>query len=434
MKLHRASDWIAAVLLGLTGLGSAAVWQQARLTQQARVNHSALRAATVAAVDLDRGATALTEAMRAYAATGEQRYLSAFEAESLRQVTAEKTMDLLVKSLTSALAAEPQARAKFTPAAPQARAAHTAAELASQARLHSSALLALHNRAGQWMAQGNRPAAQAVLHSADYDAALQRLRAQIGRVQELVRQRSVATAAEFARQNQLAQQLAAFALLANAATVAAVLMGFYRRRVIRPLAQLAERLGRHAAGEPGVSFEIGCPDNEIGRIASTLQHLSEAEAALRVGRRTAESAEAWYRHIIDAAPDGMMVVDAKGSILLANPEIHRIFGYGPQQLIGASLDALVPGEVRARHGANRERFMHATHGCVERLQGGFMAEHRSGAQFAVELSLTKMPAMDEYGPCVCVVLRCAGEPQPADGGEGAQAAIAHRVDVAGSSN
>jgi PAS domain S-box-containing protein len=415
MKLHRASDWIAAVLLGLTALGSAAVWQQTRLTQQARANHSALRAATVAAADLDRGTTALTEAMRAYAATGEPRYLSAFQAESLRQRTAEKAMDRLVKSPALGLTAEPQAVGNVARAAPEIRPTDTDADPLSQVRLHSAALIELHNRAGQAVATGNRPAAQALLHSAEYEAGLQRLREHSGRVQELVRQRSVATAAEFARQNQGAQQLVALALLANAVTVAIVLVGFYRRRVIKPLAQLAERLDRHAAGEPGVSFEIGCPDNEIGRIARTLQHLSEAEAALRVGRRSAESAEAWYRHIIDAAPDGMMVVDAKGIILLANPEIHRIFGYGPQQLIGASLDTLVPGDVRARHAANRERFMQASQGRVERLQGGFMAEHRSGAPFAVELSLTKMPAMDEYGTCVCVALRRAGERQAVEG-------------------
>lgn len=413
MKLHRASDWIAAILLGLTGLGSAAVWQQVRLTQQARVNHSALRTATATAAELDRGATALTEAMRAYAATGDQRYLSDFQAESLRQGTAEKAMDLLVK--TPALASESQAGTAVPRAAPPEGLGLIDAQLLSQLRVQANELLALHQRAAQLVAQGNRSAAQALLHSADYTAGLQKMREHSGRVQELVRQKSLATAAEFAGRTQLAQQLVALALLANAATVAIVLVGFYRRRVIKPLAQLAERLERHAAGEPGVSFEIGRSDNEIGRIALTLQRLSEAEAALRVGRRSAESAEAWYRHIMDAAPDGMMVVDAKGTIVLANPEIHRIFGYGPQQLIGANLDTLVPGEVRARHGANRERFMQASHGRIERLQGGFMAEHRSGAQFAVELNLSKMPAMDEYGPCVCVALRRAGERPPAEG-------------------
>lgn len=415
MKLHQASDWIAAILLGLTGLGSVAVWQQVRLAEQAGVNHSALRTATAAAAELDRGATALTEAMRAYAATGDQRYLSDFQAESLRQRTTEKAMDLLVERPPLALASESQAGTAIPRAAPPEGLGHIDAQLLGQLRVQASELLAQHQSAAQWVAQGNRPAAQALLHSAAYVAGLQKLREHSGRVQELVRQKSLATAAEFAGRTQLAQQLVALALLANAATVAIVLVGFYRRRVIKPLAQLAERLERHAAGEPGVSFEIGCSDNEIGRIALTLKHLSEAEAALHVGRRSAESAEAWYRHIMDAAPDGLMVVDAKGTIVLANPEIHRIFGYGPRQLIGANLDTLVPGDVRARHGANRERFMQASHGRIERLQGGFMAEHRSGAQFAVELNLSKMPAMDEYGPCVCVALRRAGERPPAEG-------------------
>jgi PAS domain S-box-containing protein len=60
-----------------------------------------------------------------------------------------------------------------------------------------------------------------------------------------------------------------------------------------------------------------------------------------------------FRKLFETAPDAMMVVDLAGSIVLANPQAQRLFGYSPQELSGRSVEMLLPEGVRAAHIAHR---------------------------------------------------------------------------------
>ena len=57
-----------------------------------------------------------------------------------------------------------------------------------------------------------------------------------------------------------------------------------------------------------------------------------------------------FRDLIDAAPDGVIVCDHAGLIVLVNAETERMFGYGRDELIGQRIDILVPDRARAQHG------------------------------------------------------------------------------------
>jgi PAS domain S-box-containing protein len=58
--------------------------------------------------------------------------------------------------------------------------------------------------------------------------------------------------------------------------------------------------------------------------------------------------EAIFRTAIDSCPFGILLVDALGKIVLANDEMKRIFGYTNENLIGQSIDILVPTGLRAQ--------------------------------------------------------------------------------------
>jgi PAS domain S-box-containing protein len=53
------------------------------------------------------------------------------------------------------------------------------------------------------------------------------------------------------------------------------------------------------------------------------------------------------RRIVQGAPVGMMVCGPDGLILLANPQTHQTFGYGPSELQGLEMDALLGSAVPA---------------------------------------------------------------------------------------
>ena len=56
-------------------------------------------------------------------------------------------------------------------------------------------------------------------------------------------------------------------------------------------------------------------------------------------------------YLLDTAGDGFVVCDAAQSIVLINKQAERIFGYGEGELLGLSVQRLMPERYRARHEA-----------------------------------------------------------------------------------
>ena len=74
----------------------------------------------------------------------------------------------------------------------------------------------------------------------------------------------------------------------------------------------------------------------------------------------------------DAAPVAVLVVDRDGRILLANRELERQFGYSRDELIGASVDLLIPGAAPNSSGLLSEPPQPAeteTHPCRPAMRG-----------------------------------------------------------------
>lgn len=91
--------------------------------------------------------------------------------------------------------------------------------------------------------------------------------------------------------------------------------------------------------------------------------------------------------LLDASPDGLLLVAADGEILLANPQAERMFGRG-DQIVGSSVDELVPDEKRGGHAALRARYSERP---TSRPMGTglrLLAQHSDGSLFPVEISLS----------------------------------------------
>ena len=147
--------------------------------------------------------------------------------------------------------------------------------------------------------------------------------------------------------------------------------------------------------------------DEMGAQALQLEHqASELEAQQAALRAT----EAWYRGIIEAAPDGMLVLGADGRILMTNPQMDTLFGYAPGELIGASIERLVPQAARERHVKLRDGFI-ASGGT--RQMGGDLDDlsgvRKDGSLFSVEIGLSHLPRLEGRGVCVCASVRDVSE-------------------------
>jgi PAS domain S-box-containing protein len=111
-----------------------------------------------------------------------------------------------------------------------------------------------------------------------------------------------------------------------------------------------------------------------------------------------EAGEEKFRLAVEACPNGMMMSDEAGTIVMVNSEIEVLFGYRREDLIGRSVDVLVPERLRRQHLRHRDHF--AQH--PERRPVGhnrdLLGLRQDGSEFPVEVGLNPIHTRD--GPMV----------------------------------
>ena len=98
--------------------------------------------------------------------------------------------------------------------------------------------------------------------------------------------------------------------------------------------------------------------------------------------------EARFRRLLEAAPDAILEVNADGRITVANAAAEHIFGYTRAELIGQSIEMLVPDDKKSVH--TRYRTGYAENPRVRPMGPGLELEARrkDGTLLPVEISLS----------------------------------------------
>ena len=107
--------------------------------------------------------------------------------------------------------------------------------------------------------------------------------------------------------------------------------------------------------------------------------------------------------LLDVAPDGFVVTDGAGRIVWANQTAHALFGYSNGDLIGRTIEDLVPERLRPQHGVHRAGYEKAPHGRPMGLGLDLLALKQDGTEFPVEISLSPLHVPD--GLLVTAVVR-----------------------------
>jgi PAS domain S-box-containing protein len=109
------------------------------------------------------------------------------------------------------------------------------------------------------------------------------------------------------------------------------------------------------------------------------------------------------RSALDAAPDAMIIIDDAGIIRFANRQVSALFGYAHDDVIGQSVEQLMPERFRNLHVGHRFEFAKALR---QRPMGQGLAlfgQRRDGGEFPVEISLS--PIQDTDGVLVAAAIR-----------------------------
>jgi len=96
-----------------------------------------------------------------------------------------------------------------------------------------------------------------------------------------------------------------------------------------------------------------------------------------------------FKSIFDSSVEGIVMVDAKGEILLANPACEKLFGYH-ELLSGKKIEELIPFRLREQHKDHRNKYNKSP---KSRNMGegiNLMGLKCDGTEFPVEISLSHL--------------------------------------------
>jgi formate hydrogenlyase transcriptional activator len=105
-----------------------------------------------------------------------------------------------------------------------------------------------------------------------------------------------------------------------------------------------------------------------------------------------------FRLAAESLPSGVLIVGSDGTILLVNRQLERQFGYTREELIGQSVEILLPDALRAVHPTHRQGFHAAPQARPMGNGRELYGRRRDGSEFPIEIALNPIEAAE--GPFV----------------------------------
>lgn len=100
--------------------------------------------------------------------------------------------------------------------------------------------------------------------------------------------------------------------------------------------------------------------------------------------------------ILESALDCIISINADGIVTEINPATEKTFGYNRDSMVGSDLaELIIPAEYRDMHHAGLKRLLATGESSILNTRIETMAQHASGHQFPVEVSITRFDGDDE---------------------------------------
>jgi PAS domain S-box-containing protein len=155
----------------------------------------------------------------------------------------------------------------------------------------------------------------------------------------------------------------------------------------------------HLPSEPERQAAGARPDNAVSLVQWITKQVSnvfqrESDQAARE-----DSVEAdFFRAAVESSPIAMVMVDPRGTIVLANRTLTALLGYEQGELLGKPLEILVPERFRSVHSEKQKKFSADRSERIMSQSQGISVLTKEGSELPVEIGLN--PIQTPEGVCV----------------------------------
>jgi len=170
-----------------------------------------------------------------------------------------------------------------------------------------------------------------------------------------------------------------------------------------------------AGGSASLDYRIEHTDGRVIWVCEVLKLVQDPEGPptlqgylTDITDRKREEVSLWkseerLRALLRGAPDAMVLTDAGGGILNMNDQAESLFGYRLSEVVGSSIDHLVPDRLRARLPDLRGAFARDPHRRSLIDGHSFAIVRRDGTEIPVELSMSLIVGADDSRHILCSV-------------------------------
>lgn len=132
----------------------------------------------------------------------------------------------------------------------------------------------------------------------------------------------------------------------------------------------------------------------VGSVVDITQRKS-MDDELEKRRREASNSERRLKLILDGQPNGMVMINRDGEIVMVNKQLEVDFGYSRDEMMGHKIELLLPSRFRDIHPHHRDVFLANPTARAMGAGRDLFGQRKDGSEFPVELGLNPITIGEE---------------------------------------